>query len=528
MAPDTNLQTADRDKSPLFWTRRLSLRTRILAVNLVTIVLIMAGLFFLDSYRTVLIDKSLEEARLDARLLADILPSIEASRRSEVLGRVARVKEQRIRIYDRAGNKLLDSFDLTGPTYDLRKEPEKRLVKQLARRLDNVIDFIVVAEQPPLYIEPAADDARAWPELKLSAAQEDRVRLRYAADATPVISATARSDEGSYRIMLTRNPREIRAQVRSERADLFLFFLFAIIVSVLLSLFLARTIARPLGSLARAATKVKLGREREVSVPRLPERSDEIGLLARALSDMTNALRTRIDATENFAADVAHEIKNPIASLRSALDTLDKVEDPALRTQLMSVAKDDVRRMDRLISDISEASRVDSQLSRAKFERIDLGEMIEQVLDARMHHHDAESRNVRIAFARPRRRVAVVMGEDMRLERVLNNLVDNAISFSPPGGLVEVQATVEQDDVLITVRDEGPGVPESEREEIFRRFHSARPKDEQFGKHSGLGLAIARTIIEGHQGHILVRDRDDGESGAVFEIRLPSANGRSE
>jgi two-component system sensor histidine kinase ChvG len=322
-------------------------------------------------------------------------------------------------------------------------------------------------------------------------------------------------------VLTTANERDIRLFVRAERFNVGMFFLFALGIGVMLSIFLARTIVRPLRHLARAAVKVRLGRAQEVTVPRLPSRRDEIGMLARALSDMSIALRQRIDATEAFAADVAHEIKNPLASLRSALDGAERIEDPKLRKQLMDVAKADVLRMDRLISDISDASRVDSQLAKAKFEPIDLGDMIEQLLQAREDR--GSDKDVDIAFARPRRKIATVMGEDVRLERMLTNLIDNAVSFSPPGAVVEISATLADEDVIIRISDEGPGVPPQEREAIFRRFHSERPATENFGKHSGLGLAIARTIIEGHHGRIAVRDRVDGKGGACFEIALPCA-----
>ncbi|MEW6626048.1 MAG: HAMP domain-containing sensor histidine kinase, partial [Pseudomonadota bacterium] len=265
-------------------------------------------------------------------------------------------------------------------------------------------------------------------------------------------------------------------------------------------------------------------RAREVTVPRLPERRDEIGMLARALSDMSHALRQRIDATDAFAADVSHELKNPIASLRSALDSLERVDRPDLRAQLMAIAQDDVRRLDRLVTDIAEASRVDAELSRTRFEPIDLGLLIEKMVIAREVR--GVPRGVRLAFARPRKGVAVVLGEEGRLVRVLDNLIDNAVSFSPDKGLVRIIATVADDQVLVSVEDEGPGVPEPEREHIFRRFHSVRPEGEAFGKHSGLGLAIARSIVEGHQGRISIGDREDAQRGASFVVRLPMAVAR--
>jgi two-component system sensor histidine kinase ChvG len=322
-------------------------------------------------------------------------------------------------------------------------------------------------------------------------------------------------------VLVTDNDRAFTRTVRSQRRGLLIAMTIAVLLSVLLSLFLARTIVRPLRRLALAAHRVRLGRAREVKVPRLPSRSDEIGLLARAVSDMSQSLRQRIDNIEAFAADVTHELKNPLASLRSAVDGLDRVEDPQLRRQLVDVARHDVVRLDRLINDISEAARTDAELARATFEPVDLGPLIEQLLvswESRREKGDA-----RIAFARPRRATAVVLGKPDRLARAIDNIVDNAISFSPPGGLVEIAVARVDDKVRIRIDDEGPGVPSDAREAIFNRFHSVRPEGESFGRHSGLGLAITRAIVEGHDGEIDVADRDDAPSGARFTICLPAA-----
>jgi two-component system sensor histidine kinase ChvG len=290
-------------------------------------------------------------------------------------------------------------------------------------------------------------------------------------------------------------------------------------LSILLSLFLARTIVRPLRRLARAAVRVRLGRAREVVVPRLPERSDEIGMLARALSDMSQALRARIDATESFAADVTHELKNPLASLRSAVEGLSQVKDPALQEQLLAIVRDDVHRLDRLITDISDASRLDAQLSRATFESVDVGAMIQALLDQREAR--GYPNGIRILFDRRPNESLIVLGEGARLERVFENLIENAISFSPTDGLITISAATDRYMLVVRVEDEGPGVPEEAHDAIFRRFHSVRPESEAFGQHSGLGLAIARTIVEGHQGSISVEKREDRLSGARFVVRLP-------
>lgn len=522
--PDTALQTTEPAELELRWSRSLSLTARILAVNLFVLALLGAGLFFLDSYRVRLIAERELAARSQAELLAESLPLVESENQGPYIVAFGRQLETRIRIYDSNGAKLMDSFAVAPPTYTFRDPTKEPWRKVAARAIDKVVDFMVGAPTLKPFIEPERDTANAWPEVVAAKPGKPVSLARFAPDLTHVISAGARSDD--YTVLTTSNERDIRLFVRAERFDIAMFVLLALGVGILLSVFLARTIVRPLRHLARAAVKVRLGRAQEVNVPRLPSRRDEIGMLARALSDMSVALRQRIDATEAFAADVAHEIKNPLASLRSALDGADNVKSPELRAQLMDVAKADVQRMDRLISDISDASRVDSQLAKAKFEPIDIGDMIEQLLQTRESR--AADGNVSIAFARPRRTIATVMGEDVRLERMLTNLIDNAVSFSPSGAVVEIGATLAEDEVIIRISDEGPGVPAQEREAIFRRFHSERPDTESFGQHSGLGLAIARTIVEGHHGRISVRDRVDGKRGACFEIALPCAAASSQ
>ena len=544
MGQDTDSLKNEPAALALSWSRGLSLKSRILAVNLFVVALIIGGLFFLDSYRSRLTDDAMRDAGNEAQLLALSLPMFDARERRDYLLRFTAVNDSRVRLYGDSGEKLFDSFAIAPPTYTLQNPKTEPIEKKAAKLLDKIFDVLVFAPRLDTFKEPAADTAAAWPELTQQA-NPRRVTpatdVRLAPDATHMISAGIPAINGNYSILLTKNAREIRLFVRAERFKVAMFFLLVLGIAVLLSLFLARTIVRPIKHLSRAAVKVRLGRAQEVHVPRIPSRRDEIGLLARALSDMSVALRDRIYATEAFAADVAHEGRSRHASLRSALDGMDNVKDDKLRAQLMDVAKADVKRMDRLISDISEASRVDAQLAKTSFEEIDLGDMIEQLLQARERrgeplHNDqpddgawgGEQRGVRIAFARPRRGVAVIMGEDIRMERVLTNLIDNAVSFSPDNGLVEILATRDNGMVIVRVIDEGPGVPESEREHIFRRFHSSRPEREQFGEHSGLGLAIARTITVGHRGEISVSDREDGQSGACFEISLPSAESLSE
>ncbi|HEY0626323.1 MAG TPA: ATP-binding protein [Allosphingosinicella sp.] len=512
----------DREELALRWSGRLSLTQRILAVNIFAIAILAGSLFYLDSFRQRVVQDRVHQAQMGARLVAQALAAAPNEIHAPLLRNLGQGSATRLRIYSAEGEKKLDSWDGAPATYRLRDPiEEEKWDKDIARLLDNGFDAIVGAERPPDFVPPAVDDLNAWPEAQTALkAGGSTAMLRRAPDGTPFVSAAAPTVDGSV-LLLTSNPREVRRMIRGERLTLGIILFVTITLSVLLSLFLARTIARPLRRLARAAQRVKLGRAREVAVPRLPSRRDEIGLLARALHDMTQSLRYRIDATEAFAADVTHELKNPLASLRSAVDSLDRVEDPALRKQLLDVVRSDVHRLDRLIVDIAEVSRLDAELSRARFDRVDLGRMVESMLPT--WEERAAARQVRLAFARPRAGTAVMMGEESRLVRVLDNIVDNAISFSRPEGLVEIAATSAEGEVIVSVEDEGPGVPEEVRQAIFNRFHSLRPEGEDFGRHSGLGLAIAKAIVEGHDGRIAADDRHDGRSGARFTISFPGA-----
>ena len=508
----------------LRWTGRLSLKARILAVNIFALAILAGSLFYLDSFRGRLTTARLAQAQTEARIIADAMSAAAPGARESLLRKLGRDSGARLQIYSADGALRMDSWAGAPPTYELRDPSDKRWSKALAQALDDLVDIIVRASRPPLFEPPAENRLSAWPEaLAALRTGQPLSHLRRAPDGTAFISAASPPalQEPSV-LLLTINDREIRRVVRNERLTLGFVLAVTILLSVLLSLFLARTIARPLRRLAIAAQRVRLGRSREVDVPLLPARKDEIGLLARALYDMTQSLRSRIDATEAFAADVTHELKNPLASLRSAVDSLDRVEDPVSRKKLLDVIRHDVQRLDRLIVDIAEMSRLDAELSRARFEPVDLGKLVEALLG--MWEQRAAERDVRIAFARPRTGTAVIMGEEARLARVFDNIVDNAISFSPKGGLVEICAARVGPTVTVSVDDEGPGVAPEARDAIFKRFHSIRPEEEAFGRHSGLGLAIAKAIVEGHDGEIRAEERHDRRPGAKFVVRLPGVN----
>jgi two-component system, OmpR family, sensor histidine kinase ChvG len=520
MASDID-STSEESGLALSWTGRWTLAHRILALNVITFLLVALSTLYLDVFRNRLSKERTQQTRIETATTAAALAHVPQSDWPALLSSVSQTNKDRLRLYGQDGRLLIDSWKLTGPTFELTDPSTQKWTKDFARALDRGFNALVGAPTLEEYSEPSVDRLQAWPEgMRALMRNRYTTKVRNAPDLTPVISAAVPVNGGI--LLATTNDRSFTAAVRRQRAIISAAMAVVIAVSVLLSVFLARTIVRPLRRLALAAHRVRLGRSREVRVPRLPSRSDEIGLLARAVSDMSQSLRQRIDNMEAFAADVTHELKNPLASLRSAVDGLERVEDAGLRQKLMGIAREDVGRLDRLINDISEAARTDAELARATFDRVDLGPLIEQLVGS--WETRRETGDARIAFARPRKDTAVVMGKPDRLARAINNILDNAVSFSPPHGLVEIAAARVGDEVRIRIDDEGPGVPEDAREAIFNRFHSVRPEGESFGRHSGLGLAIARAIVEGHDGEIDVHDRDDAPSGARFTIRLPAAD----
>ena len=498
-----------------------SLAARILAVNLIPLLVLAGSLFFLDSYRRQLLDERFKLARIEAQITAEALAGATRERQEALMSQIGREQRMRLRLYDASGALIADSFELDQPSFFFDDPVAEPFMEDLARWTDNAVNVVVGAPSPPPYVEPADTAADNWPEVALVRQRGlSQIELRRAPDDTPVINAAAPVGINGATLLTTRNAADITQAVRKARSDLMTIILLALAVSTILSLYLANTIIEPLRRLVRAASLVRLGREREVEVPRMDERGDEIGLLARAVSDMTATLRHRIDAVETFAADVAHEIKNPLASLRSATESLPRTQQPELRAQLVEIAAHDVRRIDRLVSEISEASRIDAELSRATFEAVELGKLFSNVVARKLER--SEHRGCVIAIEQDTRH-DVVMGVPIRLERVAENLIDNAVSFSPPGGRIVVRIARSGERVTASVCDEGPGIPESQREKVFRRFHSHRPEGEEYGNHSGLGLAIGRTIAEAHDGTLCVGDPPGELGGACLILDLPAA-----
>lgn len=330
-------------------------------------------------------------------------------------------------------------------------------------------------------------------------------------------------------VVLTTVPGYLDALLRDEQQQVLRLFVLAVFVSIVLSIALANTIANPISDLARAAEAgtTREGRQEEpqrVSIPDLTGRPDEIGRLSRAMRDMTTALYDRIETNEEFAADVAHEIKNPLASLRSAVETLRIAKEGPGRQKLLDVIEHDVRRLDRLVSDISNASRLDAELVKEEEERFDLTRMLERIAD--FHRNEADDKGVELIWDAPDKPI-MFDGLEARLAQVFVNLISNAVSFCSEGDAVRMWAREKGGRVLVVVEDTGPGIPNEALSKVFKRFYSERPAHD-YGNNSGLGLSISKQIIEAHKGVIWaenIRPADVGPdmppSGARFVVGLP-------
>jgi two-component system, OmpR family, sensor histidine kinase ChvG len=504
------------------WRRGLgfgSLRARIFAVNLLAVIVLAIMLLYLDTVRSRLLDERTASLANEAITVSRLVTDVPAVMRAASVMRLGMERGTRVRLYADDGTRLADNWQSPrNPRFVIEDPAAYGWRRASAKAIDRGLDAVLGFRTLSAYAEPAEDRASVWPELARSiAATRPVTELRRASDGSLIVNA-ATPVPGVGTVLLTDSADDLADILRRERLTSAWLLLSVMALTLGLSMYLARTIVRPLRLLAIAAHRVRLGRSREVVVPRLPERRDEIGALARAISDMSTALRRQIDATEAFAADVAHELKNPLASLRSAVEVLERVEQPDLRAQLLAVIRDDVGRIDRLITDIADASRLDAELSRTGFQPIDVGALCDGLVAA--YGISVPARGVTVA-RRGEPQPVLIEGDASRLAQVLRNLIDNAISFSPDGGQVALALQRTGAQVELLVSDQGPGVPPANRRDIFRRFYSERPASEDFGRHSGLGLSIAGAIVAAHGGQIMVEDAPGG--GALFRVQLPAA-----
>jgi two-component system sensor histidine kinase ChvG len=474
-------------------------------------------------------DKLLDQTTSDPSARDDdaLTFSINPERIGPVLHRLVGPTRTRARIFDRDGQLLLDSQ--TAPARE-RESIDAAEDTTLFERLWDRTRGLFLAEPATQPVYGWAINAKKLPEVANALMGRTFSITRVNGAGETIVSVGVpiqRANVVRGALVLSTRGGDIDKTLAGERWGLLRYFLVIAFVMLVLSLLLANTIGEPVRKLADAAERVRRGIKSRQQIPDFTNRTDEIGHLARALGEMTQAMYSRIDAIESFAADVAHELKNPLTSLRSAVETLPRVKSEPSRLRLMEIMQHDVRRLDRLISDISDASRLDAEMARDDSSPVDLANLVPAVVS--MLADSPRSRGVRLSLTvepgpNGERPHYFVMGHDSRLAQVVTNLIDNACSFSEPGG--EVRITLG--------RGGGPGVPEHALERIFERFYTDRP-DEGFGENSGLGLSISRQIVQAHSGRMWAENRplrpgmptedDEGRprhgAGARFHVTLP-------
>lgn len=547
-----------------FLTARFSssLTRRIVVLNLGGLVVLVVGFLLLDQFRADLIEARVQSLTIQADIIAaavsasatgdtdsitidpdkllqlapgqSVAPSpsdddatqfsINPALVGPFLHRLVTPTRTRARIYDSDGRLLLDSrsFSARGAVEhsDLPDASERR---GFADRIVARLRSLFLTSTAPRAEDPWATNGLTMPEVAgaLQGKTQSLVRVNHMGETIVSVGVPIQhmmATRGA--LLLSTQGGDIDRVITSARLAQLRFFLVLAIVMLVLSLSLANTIAEPVRRLADAAERVRRGIRSRQQIPDFTARSDEIGHLSRALRDMTQALYNRLDAIESFAADVAHELKNPLTSLRSALETLPKVNRDHSRDRLIAIMQHDVRRLDRLISDISDASRLDAELARGEAGPVDVAALLRAVVSMAQ---DSSRGGARVELSIPVRRGKnasvdyFVLGHDSRLAQVVTNLIDNACSFSDPGGIVRValertSARKEPEgkqfvhNVVVTVDDDGPGIPPHALERIFERFYTDRPS-QGFGQNSGLGLSISRQIVEAHGGRIWACNR---------------------
>jgi two-component system, OmpR family, sensor histidine kinase ChvG len=564
-----------------YWLRRAwqffveqsfsSLTRRIVSLNVAGLVALVIGILYLSQFRAGLIDARIQSLQVQGEIMAGAIAAsatietdssitidperllelqtgesfgpedslsldfpINPERVAPVLRRLVSPTKTRARIYDRDGLLLLDSrslygrgdvmrFDLPPPNFERPGWIERNWLK--LRRWMQKGDL-------PLYRELGPESGKGYPEVVQALAGQNASFVRVNDRGEVIVSVAVpvqrfRAVRGA--LMLSTQGGEIDQAVEAERLQIVTVFLILLGVMVVLSMLLARTIAGPVARLADGAERVRRRIRSRVEIPDFTKRKDEIGHLSGTLRDMTNALYSRIEAIESFAADVAHELKNPLTSLRSAVETLPLARNEDSRVRLLRVIQHDVQRLDRLISDISDASRLDADLQRQEAAPVDAAKLLNTLVTV-ANEVKTDGIGVTLKFEGGGPEAFVVPGHDSRIGQVIDNFIDNARSFSPTGGTVRVTGRRLRNQVEIAVEDDGPGVRPDALEKIFERFYTDRP-EQGFGQNSGLGLSISKQIVEAHGGRIWAENRiastlgPDGEPqvlGARFVVRLPA------
>jgi two-component system sensor histidine kinase ChvG len=552
-----------------------SLLRRILISNLIGFFILVGGILYLGWFHTWLIDAKLDALKTQGKIIADAiaanakvvreqividpnaipdappavdrfpddgLASLELSIHPEdvtpILRKLIQPTNTRARIYGRDGTLIVDTAQTLARWKAMRNEPsgndeDSTQTQNMWTRLTRYF----FKEPLPVYQEIGTGNGMVYKEVREALDGQEKSMLLLNRKGEQIVSIAqpiTRFNEVQGVLLLSTRPGQIDKILKEERIVILVLAAVALLATVVTSLLLARTVAGPIRRLSAAAERVSHNIEERTQLPEYSGRNDEVAQMAAAFHAMTGALCRRIEASEKFAADVAHELKNPLTAARSTAESLGYAKTEEERVHLVAQIQGELKRLNRLITDVSNASRLDAELARKEMRPVDVTAMLRNVVSIFRDIIGDDSRSLMLAIAgEPFNGAFNVAGDEGRLGQVLTNLIDNAISFSPDGGTVTVTARVAAPFVEILVEDEGPGIPEDRLEIIFDRFYSDRPAtDTSRGKNSGLGLSISREIVLSHGGAIIAENRYDGAeqagtqpSGSRFTVRLPIAGG---
>jgi len=556
-----------------------SLNWRILFFNLLALFFLVGGILYLNQFREGLIDARVESLLTQGEIIAGAIASsasvetdtmtidpqkllelqagesarptasdedlrfpLNPEKVAPILRRLISPTRTRARIFDPDANLILDSRYLYSRgqvlRYDLPAASQDD-TESIGDRLGNLMNRFLQPGNLPRYEEAPGGDGSIYPEV-IKALDAQRSAVVRVTDKGKLIVSVAVPIQRFRAVLgvllLSTQAGDIDEIVHAERIAIIRVFGVTALVTMILSFMLSSTIASPLRRLSEAAVRVRRGgpRERE-EIPDFSARQDEIGHLSTALREMTTALYDRIDAIDSFAADVAHELKNPLTSLRSAVETLPLAKTEESKARLTEIIQHDVRRLDRLISDISDASRLDAELAREDATRFDVEALLTDLVNI-SRETSKRHKKVQIGFTthpgNHGKSAFETYGHDLRIGQIVTNLIENARSFVPEKtGRVDVALTRTRAQIIVTVTDNGPGIRPDALERVFERFYTDRPDGEAFGQNSGLGLSISRQIAEAHGGTLAAENVVDAETGEVkgarFTLTLPAATGKA-
>lgn len=580
----TELQGPSRVGKVAGWLMRLarlvgvyafsSLTRRIIVLNLAALVVLVSGILYLNQFRAGLTEARVSalftEGEIIARTIAEransgpgIVPFdpeeflnlkvgeslssldrpfggidflINPERVTPIIRALATPTGTRARIYDRDGTLIVDTRHLysRGQILGYELPPPEAEETSILERISGAIGTWMQRNDLPVYKELGGANGKNYSEVVIALNGDANSIVRITERGEQIVSVAIpiqRYQAVLGSLLLSTEGGDIDEIVDAERMAIVRVFLVAAAVTILLSILLAGTIAMPLRRLADAADRVRRSGKSRTQIPDFSSRRDEIGHLGRALSDMTNSLFSRIEAIESFAADVAHELKNPLTSLRSAVETLPLAKTDEAKARLTAIIQHDVRRLDRLINDISNASRLDAEFAREDATPVDLIQLLQTVVSIARETSSADGLNFVLDVKQTSDASAYfILGYDGRLGQVFNNLIDNARSFCRKDGTVRVAIQPIEGAIEIVVEDDGPGIRPDQFERIFERFYTDRGDEGDFGQNSGLGLSITKQIVEAHNGRIWAENRVQRNAaeepnpkilGARFTVHLP-------